>query len=260
MNKTSVLPILMFALVISGCTSTPKKKKTTSSTEQSSKVDPTSGETPTSSPTSQQPTPTTSVTPSSSSQVVPPSGEFTVTVLTAGQELENFTNWSPTGGVAINGDNSGKANLEKLTNWCIQSCGYEGCVTSLQCTNIHAQYQLYDKVPQTSPNDKVPHPSLTLGANKSSGTFTWNSSLNITKVEVTAKPYYKYVDYYDEWNHDEGTTVLIDTDSHVLETAAEITPAQVVSKTYSTPVKTFSLANTTNGRIYVDQIKVTFQN
>ena len=258
MNKTSVLPLLMFALVVSGCTSTPKKKKTTSSPEQSSKVDPTSGQAPTSSPTSQQPSPTSSINPSSSSaapasssQVVPPSGEFTVTILTAGQELENFTNWSPTGGVAINGEKSGKANLEKLTNWCIQSCGYEGCVTSLECTNIHAQYQLYDN---------VPHPSLTLGANKSSGTFTWNSSLFITKVEITAKAYYKYVEYTDTWNHDEGTTVLIDTDSHVLETSDEITPAQVVSKTYSTPVKKFSLANTTNGRIYVDQIKITFRN
>lgn len=254
MNKTSVLPLLMFALVVSGCTSTPKKKKTTSSPEQSSKVDPTSGET----PTSQQPSPTSSVSPSSSSiapasssVVVPPSGEFTVTILTAGQELENFTNWSPTGGVAINGEKSGKANLEKLTNWCIQSCGFDGCVASLECTNIHAQYQLYDN---------QPHTSLTLGANKSSGTFTWNSSLSINKVEVTVKPYYKYVQNTDTWNHDEGTSVLIDTDSHVLENADEIPDAQVVSKTYSTPVKTFSLANTTNGRIFVDQIKITFQN
>lgn len=251
MNKTSVLPLLMFALVVSGCTSTPKKKKTTSSPEQSSKVDPTSGETPTSSPTSQQPSPTSSVNTSSSSAVVPPSGEFTVTILTAGHELENFTNWSPTGGVAINGQSSGKANLEKLTNWCKQSCGYDGCVASLECTNIHAQYQLYDN---------QPHPSLTLGANKSSGTFTWNSSLSINKVEVTVKPYYKYVEYTNTWNHDEGTTVLIDTDSHELVNAAEIPDAQVVSKTYSTPVNSFSLANTTNGRIYVDQIKITFQN
>ena len=251
MNKTSVLPLLMFALVVSGCTSTPKKKKTTSSPEQSSKVDPTSGETLTSSPTSQQPSPTSSVNPSSSSAVIPPSGEFTVTILTAGQELENFTNWSPTGGVAINGQSSGKANLEKLTNWCKQSCGYDGCVASLECTNIHAQYQLYDN---------QPHPSLTLGANKSSGTFTWNSSLSINKVEVTVKPYYKYVEYTNTWNHDEGTTVLIDTDSHELVNAAEIPDAQVVSKTYSTPVNSFSLANTTNGRIYVDQIKITFQN
>ncbi len=254
MNKTSVLPLLMFALVVSGCTSTPKKKKTTSSPEQSSKVDPTSGET----PTSQQPSPTSSAGPSSSStvpasssSVVPPSGEFTVTILTAGQELENYTNWSPTGGVAINGEKSGKANLEKLTNWCIQSCGYDGCVASLECTNIYAQYQLYDN---------QPHSSLILGTNKSSGTFTWNSSLSINKVEVTVKPYYKYVEYTDTWNHDEGTTVLIDTDSHELENAAEIPDAQVVSKTYSTPVKSFSLANTTNGRIFVDQIKITFQN
>lgn len=251
MNKTSILPLLMFALVVSGCTSTSKKKKTTSSPEQSSKVDPTSGETPTSSPTSQEPSPTSSVNPSSSSAVVPPSGDFTVTILTAGQELENFTNWSPTGGVAINGQSSGKANLEKLTNWCKQSCGYDGCVTSLECTNIHAQYQLYDN---------QPHPSLTLGANKSSGTFTWNSSLSINKVEVTVKPYYKYVEYTNTWNHDEGTTVLIDTDSHELVNAAEIPDAQVVSKTYSTPVNSFSLANTTNGRIFVDQIKITFQN
>lgn len=258
MNKTSVFPLLMFALAVSGCTSTPKKKKTTASPEQSSKVDPTSGETSTSSTSSQQPNPTSSVNPSSSSTApssssafVPPSGEFTVTILTAGQELENFTNWSPTGGVAINGQSSGKANLEKLTNWCKQSCGYDGCVTSLECTNIHAQYQLYDN---------QSHPSLTLGANKSSGTFTWNSSLSISKVEVTAKPYYKYVEYTSTWNHDEGTTVLIDTDSHELVNAAEIPDAQVVSKTYSTPVKKFSLANTTNGRIYVDQIKITFQN
>ena len=255
MKKTSISILILLGLVVAGCTSSPKKKK--SSKEEESQPQ-TSANTTSESPTSQNPTsghsPTsqgTSQTPGGSSQITPPSGEFTVTILTAGQELENYTNWSPTGGVAINGQSSGKANLEKLTNWCNQSCVYEGCLTTLECTNIHAQYQLYDN---------QPHPSLTLGANKSSGTFTWNSALNITKVEVTVKAYYKYVQYTDTWNHDESTVVFIDTDSHTLETAEEITPAQVVSKTYSSPVKKFSLGNSDAGRIYVDQIKITFQN
>lgn len=256
MKKLSISILVLLGLVVSGCTSTPKKKKTSNEESNTSQTStnptseaPTSSPTPTSgqSPTSTQP----SQTSTDPSIVPPPSGEFTVTILTAGVELENFTGWSPTGGVAINNQSSGIKNLEKLTNWCKQSCVYEGCVSSLECTNIHAQYQLFDS---------KPHPSLTLGANKSSGTFTWNSSLLISKVEVTAKAYYKYVEYTDTWNHDEGTTILIDTDSHVLETAEEITPAQVVSKTYSSPVKTFSLGNATNGRIFVDQIKITFQN
>ena len=261
MKKTSVSILILLALIVSGCTSTPKKKKTTSEERNSSQSseNPTS-ENPTSqaptsevAPTSNNPTSTgTSQTSASSSQITPPpSGEFTVTILTAGEELENYTGWSPTGGVAINGQQSGKANLEKLTNWFRQSCGYEGCLSTLECTNIHAQYQLYDN---------SPHPSLTLGANKSAGTLTWKSSLSITKVEITAKPYYKYVDFTDTWNHDDSTTVLIDTQSFVLETADQITPAQTVSKTYSTPVTSFNLGNTTAGRIYIDQIKITFQN
>lgn len=241
MKKTSVSILLLIMLVVSGCTSTSKKKKTSNVSDATSQK------------TEQQPS---SEPKSETSESLPPSGEFTVSVDMGGEELYNFTSWSRDGGVAINAQSSGIAGLQKFTDWINSKCNKTGCLSLLECDNIYAQYQLYDG---------LQYPCIDVGTGSSHGTITWNSDLNIVKVEITARPYYKYVAYTDSWNHDTERILNVDGEAHVFASPSvpeqeEITTPEVITKTYSSAVKKFTLSNTDGGRIFLDNIKVTFSN
>lgn len=249
MRKTVSTTLLLLALVISGCTSSGKKKSKSSSQ---------SGTTETSS-TSEGGSSASSSSSSSGSTSVP-TGEFTVTIVTGGKELQEYTDWSSSGGVAINGESSGKAGLEKLTNWCNSKCSSDKCLTKLECTNIYAQYQLYNEKQVDKEEDEEQRPCITLGTQDKAGTLKWTSELSIIKVEITCNAYYKYIAYTSEWRHDDIRNVILDEEVQTLDTADKKTPEKTISKVYSTPVNSFTIGNTLGGRIFLDQIKITFVN
>lgn len=255
MRKTVSTTLLLIALVISGCTPSGKKKSKSSSqsctTETSSTTE--GGSLASSSSSS-------GTGSSSSGSTSVPTGEFTVTIITGGKELQEYTDWSSSGGVAINGESSGKAGLEKLTNWCNSKCSSDKCLTKLECTNIYAQYQLYNEKQVDKEEDEEHRPCITLGTQTKAGTLKWTSELSITKVEVTCNAYYKYIANSSEWRHDDKRSVILDEEVQSLDTADKKTPEKTISKVYSTPVNSFTIGNTLGGRIFLDQIKITFVN
>lgn len=271
MNKTSVLPLLMFALVVSGCTSTPKKKKTTSSSEQSSKVDPTSSETSTSGPTSQQPSPTSSVIPSSSStapassSITPqpePGTEVSRLIETSLDNFETGTGFTAGGRQIDNHDdsqpNDKKKNAELLTNYFSTICDIEGMIGSITYTALNTN------VDRNNGTDIY----LTIGTSDA-GKIVWQSITPMKKVVLKVNNYHKwYRDYSTEteeqWHTDSAKLIVNGSETSMVVTETNIEP-ESRTVTYE-PSETFTsltienelIGGTDHNRIFLESIQITW--
>ena len=86
------------------------------------------------------------------------------------------------------------------------------------------------------------------------GTFTWNSGVNIYKVEVKARGYYK-----TEGAKDTSASIFIDSDETSLSfDASSEPPYSLVSKEYASGTKTFSIKSSEYGRITLESISITW--
>ena len=273
MKKTSVSLLLLLALLVSGCTSTSKKKKASKEQLISSQVSenptseqsPSSGTAPVSSnPTSQQSpsSQTTTQSPSSSQVEPPPSGDFTVTICTSGYDFSEVSGFTTFGIEILFNSDPEKNHLAKLQTYFQNSSGYEGAISALACEHIFVQpLQLTD----------YEHMCITIGAAsnaKGSGTMTWTSILDIKKVEVKARAYFKYYSYQsgDElvegWNHDDYANFVIGGQTTVLPIAEQRTEQQTIVYEPASPVKSFTIGNGEQiaSRIFVEELKITFSN
>lgn len=273
MKKTSVSLLVLLALLVSGCTSTSKKKKASKEADISSQnsENPTSKQSPSSevatlssNPTSQQSpsSQTTTQNPSSSQIEPPPSGDFTVTICTSGYDFSETSGFTTFGIEILTNSDPEKNHLDKLKTYFQNTCGYEGAISNLACTYMFIQpLQLED----------YDHMCLTIGAAsdaKGSGTMTWISTLDIKKVEVKARAYFKYYSYQsgDElvegWNHDDYANFVIGGQTTVLPIAEQRTEQQTIVYEPASPVKSFTIGNgeQITSRIFVEELKITFSN
>ena len=284
MRKSIITLSTLLALVISGCTSTPKKKKsatseqlTTGAPSKTSEVSPTSvTQSPITASTSAQPTsatPTsatpTSVAPTSSSletTLVPPptpGTEVTKTIATAFDEFKNNSGFTA-GSQQIDTDllqptNDKTKNAAKLKTYFESICDVEGMVSDLVFHNLNTTL--------SNTNDLY----LTFGTQSASGSITWTSSVPMKSVSITAKNYFKY--YKDDYT-DPSAVEVCHTDSAQLSVnnekyAKTVTDINVEPThqtfTYS-PAETFTtleilndlIGGTSYNRLFLESISITF--
>ena len=266
MKKTSVISLLLFALVVSGCTSTPKKKKKTSSQTESSAISnsqatASSAEVISSSnvSSSQQinsssvPGQSSQVQPSSNSQSqTPPVGESTIKIKTCGSKFVSANEVSE--GMEFNSEYASQAQrIENLRKYFDSDAGW---ATSINCKNIFIQPLVTKEISTLA---------LTIGTAKKSSSLTINSSLDIVKVVVQCRPYFNnYTSQgVEEWVHDKNSEIYINNEKTALENSNEITSSQNATFTPSSPVKQIVLSNGGDtlipNRIFVEQIEITFK-
>ena len=279
MRKSIITLSTLLALVVTGCTSTPKKKKATTSEQptteapsKTSEVSPTSvTQSPTSAPTSAQPTsvtPTT-VSPTSSSSettVVPPptpGTEVTKTIATAFDEFKNNSGFTA-GGQQIDTDllqptNDKTKNAAKLKTYFESICDVEGMISDLVFHNLNTN--------QTKINDLY----LTAGTASVAGSITWTSAIQMKSVSLTVKNYFKYYkdDYTDpsavEVCHTDSAQLSVNNEKYAMTvTDINIEPTHQTF-TYS-PAETFTsleitndlIGGTSSNRIFIESISITF--
>ena len=278
MRKSIITLSTLLALVVTGCTSTPKKKKATTSEQptteapsKTSEVSPTSvTQSPTTAPTSAQPTsvtPTT-VSPTSSSSettVVPPTPgtEVTKTIATAFDEFKNNSGFTA-GGQQIDTDllqptNDKTKNAAKLKTYFESICDVEGMISDLVFHNLNTN--------QTKTNDLY----LTAGTASVAGSITWTSAIQMKSVSVTVKNYFKYYkdDYTDpsavEVCHTDSAQLSVNNEKYAMTvTDINIEPTHQTF-TYS-PAETFRsleitndlIGGTSSNRIFIESISITF--
>ena len=278
MRKSIITLSTLLALVISGCTSTPKKKKsatseqpTTEAPSKTSEVSPTSAtQSPTTPPTSAQPTSATptSVAPTSSrseTTLVPPptpGTEVTKTIVTC---LDDFkTNAGFTGSSQqIDTDltdptNDKTKNAAKLKTYFESICDAEGMVEDLVFHNLNTI------IPQG--NSDV---YLTLGTSNQ-GTINWTSSVAIKSVSLVVNNYHKYYRDYtvegsvEQWHTDNAQLSINNQKYEMNVTDTSIQPThQTFTYAPSESFTSFEVTNdliggTDHNRIFIESISITF--
>lgn len=172
---------------------------------------------------------------------------YTATISTFGTSFEQAIN------DRVQFDNSRYANnVSLLKNYFGNYLEKEGCLTTLTFAGYVQSFKF----------DEGQY--LCLGSSSSDGEMTWNSSLNIIKVEVTVLNYYKTYSYVSGGNPVTGVSCdnlahfkLDDTD-HSLE-MEEITVPEphTFSATYE-GVKSFKISSV-SGRVLVKSIAITWK-
>jgi len=262
MNKTSVLPLLLFALVISGCTSIPKKKKQSSSDSPTSQ---TSVEPGTSSVAVSSQVASTSVLPSSSSSITPqpePGTEVTRFIETSLDNFETGTGFVAGGRQIDNHDdsqpNDKKKNAELLTNYFSTICDIEGMIGSITYTALNTN------VDRNNGTDIY----LTIGTSDA-GKIVWQSATPMKKVVLKVNNYHKwYRDYSTEteeqWHTDSAKLIVNGSETSMAVTETNVEP-ESRTITYE-PAETFTtltienelIGGTDHNRIFLESIQITW--
>lgn len=124
---------------------------------------------------------------------------------------------------------------------------YDACLTSITCVNLYtAVWQDVCMIQIGSGNPAK--------GNLKSGTFTWNSSAKIYKVEIDAQCYSKEQGATDSLAH-----LKVDESDYSLEVAEnEELEFKTISKEYAEGTNSFSLVND-GGRVLLKSLKITWR-
>ncbi|MBR0194232.1 MAG: hypothetical protein IJQ40_02410 [Bacilli bacterium] len=261
MNKTSVLPLLIFALVVSGCTSTPKKKKSTLDTSSiQTSINPG-----TSSVEASSQVASTSISPSSSSSITPhpePGTEVTRLMETSLDSFETGTGFTAGGRQIDNHDdsqpNDRKKNAELLTNYFSTICDIEGMIGSITYTALNTN------VDRNNGTDIY----LTIGTSDA-GKIVWQSVVPMKKVVLKVNNYHKwYRDYSKEteeqWHTDSAKLIVNGSETSMAVTETNVEPESRIvtyepSETFTTlTIENELIGGTDHNRIFLESIQITW--
>lgn len=265
MKKTHLYLLSLVALVVSGCTSTPKKKKQSSSdvpaTQTSAKPGTSVG------PTSQSVTTSSSVSPSGSSatsKTPPPVGtEVTRTIATCLDDFETGTTFAAGGRQIDNHDefqpNDKKQNAELLTGYFTSICNIEGMISSITYTALNTN------VDRNNGKDIY----LTIGTSDA-GKIVWNSTTPMKKVVLKVNNYHKwYRDYAkgeteEQWHTDSAKLIVNGSETSMAITDISIEPeSRFVAYEPTEPFTTLTIENeliggTDHNRIFLESLEITW--
>lgn len=261
MKKTQLSLLGLIALVIAGCTSTPKKKK--SSLDASSNQ--TSVNPGTSSVEASSQAAPTSVLPSSSSSITPPPAPGTevsrlietsldtfetgTTFIAGGRQIDNHDDSQP---------NDKKKNAELLTNYFSTICDIEGMVGSITYTALNTN------VDRNNGADVY----LTIGTSDA-GKIVWQSVTPMKKVVLKVNNYHKwYRDYSTEteeqWHTDSAKLIVNGSETSMVVTETNVEPeSRIVTYEPSESFTTLTIENeliggTDHNRIFLESIQITW--
>ena len=261
MKKIQLSLLSLIALVIAGCTSTPKKKKSsldgsssqtsinpgTSSAEASSQVSP------------------TSVLPSSSGSITPPPGPGTEVSRLIETSLDNFetgTGFTAGGRQIDNHDdsqpNDKKKNAQLLTEYFSTICDIEGMIGSITYTALNTN------VDRNNGTDVY----LTIGTSDA-GKIVWQSLTPMKKVALKVNNYHKwYRDYSKEteeqWHTDSAKLIVNGSETSMVVTETNVEPeSRIVTYEPSEAFTTLTIENqliggTDHNRIFLESIEITW--
>lgn len=261
MKKTQLSLLSLIALVIAGCTSAPKKKKSsldassnqtsinpgTSSVETSSQVAP------------------TSVLPSSSSSITPPPEPGTEVSRLIETSLDTFE--TGTGFIAgarqIDNHNDSqpndkKKNAELLTNYFSTICDIEGMIGSITYTALNTNFD------RNNGTDVY----LTIGTSDA-GKIVWQSVTPMKKVVLKVNNYHKwYRDYSTEteeqWHTDSAKLIVNGSETSMVVTETNVEPESRIvtyepSETFTTlTIENELIGGTDHNRIFLESIQITW--
>ncbi len=253
MKKTQLSLLSLIALVIAGCTSAPKKKKSSfdASSNQASEV-------------SSQVAPT-SVLPSLSSSITPPpepGTEVSRLIETSLDTFETGTTFKAGGRQIDNHDdsqpNDKKKNAELLTNYFSAICDIEGMIGSITYTAINTN------VDRNNGADVY----LTIGTSDA-GKIVWQSVTPMKKVVLKVNNYHKwYRDYSTEteeqWHTDSAKLIVNGSETSMVVTETNVEPESRIvtyepSETFTTlTIENELIGGTDNNRIFLESIQITW--
>ena len=173
-----------------------------------------------------------------------PEGEYTATISTYGSEISSF---ATNAGVQVDTDlSSGANNAQKLTNCLKAQLKYEECLTSTWFQKINTAEWDSKCIVQIGTGNYAKD-------SFNPGTFTWNSTAKIYKVEVTAQCYAK-----PSYSEDSEAKLKIDNDAAQALKVGEELEFQTITKDYENGTNSFSI-HSVDGRVLLKSLKITWR-
>ena len=186
-------------------------------------------------------------------QSTPSGGDQTPTDPKDIDELENqYTATILTSGSKFASDFSGGSHFDtetkqtNLKNFLSSQLEYEGLISSIACTNLHAQ--TFDDVTY-----------LSFGSQKNVGALALTSAIKIYKVEVKVLCYAKYNDTDHVTNIDSNAHFMINSDDHDMSYDGLTNPSVMsFEKSFEEGANTFNLASN-SGRVFLQSMTITWK-
>ena len=170
---------------------------------------------------------------------------YTATVNTSGSAISTV---AVSSGVSIDSSlASGYKKADALRDALKAQLQYESCLASINCLTLSTAVWNGDCIIQIGTGNPA-------SDKFNSGTFTWNSSAKIYKVEIIAQCYSK-----DEGATDSLAHLEVDGEDHSLELGTNEEPEfKTISKDYTEGTKSFSLVSV-GGRVFLKALKITWR-
>ncbi len=170
--------------------------------------------------------------------------EYTATISTYGSEISDF---ATSAGVQVDTDlSSGAGNATKLTNCLKAQLEHAECLTSTWFEKINTAEWDEKCIVQIGTGN----PSK---SNFNPGTFKWNSSVKIYRVEITAQCYAK-----PPYSEDSDSKLKIDNGASQALKSGEELDFQTVSKDYENGTNSFTIQSV-DGRVLLKALKITWR-